>query len=597
MIWTTAILCLLVWSTLSFIQKLHRNVRIAQRIGLPYVVFPLKGTGTIVPILVTTKWARYIVDQCLPGWLADAFNDNTFDKRWTVKNRQFKRRGSVHLVVNPDGVMCHVGDAEVAADVFNARQDFPKPTWMYDVLGLYGPNLVTCKDTEWARHRRHTATAFNEKNNALVWTQSIRQTTEMIEHWRECTSAVDESNDTMMVRTSREDILKFTLNIFSSAGFGVHMPFKPVPQKTATAPDDIFKDTVPPAPGFSLTFRGVVAYMNTHLKAILAAHMILPAWMPRALVPFFKQEFAAHRDLGAYLHKLVDRGEAARVVGDRESKSDLLQGMLAARDHARNAGPAETGSKDVGFSDSEVVGNAFIFTLAGHETVATTLRYTLVLLALNQDAQEWLYKGIVEATQGASSDPASWDYADMFPKLVAPLCIMLETMRLYPPVTSIPKWTGATPSRLVHGDKSYVLPPKVSVTLDANALHYSEEYWGNDVREFHPQRWDARNKDSFLAQNADLPGLSVPGLEFRSVHKPVRGAYIPFSDGFRACLGKKFAQVEYVVAVAVLFGRYRVELEDNTAKGRMDAERVLGESLTVLTLAMQETVPLRFVRR
>lgn len=170
-------------------------------------------------------------------------------------------------------------------------------------------------------------------------------------------------------------------------------------------------------------------------------------------------------------------------------------------------------------------------------------------------------------------------------------------MRMYPPAISIPKWTGSTPSRLVHGDRTYVLPPKVSVTLDANALHYSEEYWGADAREFHPQRWDAQNADSFLAQNADLPGLSAPGLEYRSVHKPVRGAYVAFSDGFRACMGKKFAQVEFVVALAVLFGKYRVELEDDTPQGRMDAERVLRESLTVVTLGMRESVPLRFVRR
>lgn len=131
MIWSTAILCLLAWYTLSFIQKLQRNVRIAQRIGLPYVVFPLPGTGILVPVLITTKWARYVVDHCLPASLADAFNDNTFDKRWTARNRQFKRLGPVHVVVNPDGVMCRVGDADVAAYVCNARLDFPKPTWMY----------------------------------------------------------------------------------------------------------------------------------------------------------------------------------------------------------------------------------------------------------------------------------------------------------------------------------------------------------------------------------------------------------------------------------------------------------------------------------
>lgn len=249
----------------------------------------------------------------------------------------------------------------------------------------------------------------------------------MIEHWHDCTPRADASDGAMVVRSSREDILKFSLNIFSSAGFGVHMPFKPVTQDVATAPDDIFKDAVTPPAGFDFTFRAVVAYMDAHLRGIVAANMLVPAWMPRALVPFLKRKFAARRDLGAYLQKLIDRGQAAHV-DDREGKSDLMQGMLTARDYARNAGPAETGANDKGFSDSEVVGNAYIFTVAGHETVATTLRYALLLLALHQDAQDWLYKGIVEATQGASSDPASWDYLDMFPKLVTPLCVMVTNI-------------------------------------------------------------------------------------------------------------------------------------------------------------------------
>lgn len=131
MIWYISILSILIWSLLRSFQTLYGNVRVAQRIGLPYAIFPISGKGFLVPALLNTKWARYVVDGYLPAWLADAFNDNTNDKRWLTKNRRFERLGPVYLVVNPDAVACHVGDAAVAAYVFNARQDFPKPTWMY----------------------------------------------------------------------------------------------------------------------------------------------------------------------------------------------------------------------------------------------------------------------------------------------------------------------------------------------------------------------------------------------------------------------------------------------------------------------------------
>jgi hypothetical protein len=72
-----------------------------------------------------------------------------------------------------------------------------------------------------------------------------------------------------------------------------------------------------------------------------------------------------------------------------------------------------------------------------------------------------------------------------------------------------------------------------------------------------------------------------------ALFRPVRGAYIPFSDGQRSCLGRRFAQVEVLAMLAVIFKEYSVELavdelptsEKYTAQagGGPDAIEALGE--------------------
>jgi cytochrome P450 len=177
----------------------------------------------------------------------------------------------------------------------------------------------------------------------------------------------------------------------------------------------------------------------------------------------------------------------------------------------------------------------------------------------------------------------------------------LETLRLYPPVVSIPKLTPPSGAELVYNDETLHLPPDVRVNLNCNALHNSEDYWGPDAGTWNPSRWDKRNPDSFLARNDGVYGLSGPGLESQSIYKPHRGAFIPFSDGMRACVGRKFAQAEFVAALVVLFQRYRVTPatldEESTQDARKRTERALQESSTFLTLSLTEKVPLKFQRR
>lgn len=107
-----------------------------------------------------------------------------------------------------------------------------------------------------------------------------------------------------------------------------------------------------------------------------------------------------------------------------ESKETLTQNLLDGLVRSKQKGGKEQGLNPE-LTDDEILGNLFVFTIAGHETTAVTLRFALVLLALNPNAQEYLYEAIREATYDEPHNPVDWDYRRVYPKLVGPLCVMV----------------------------------------------------------------------------------------------------------------------------------------------------------------------------
>lgn len=61
-------------------------------------------------------------------------------------------------------------------------------------------------------------------------------------------------------------------------------------------------------------------------------------------------------------------------------------------------------------------------------------------------------------------------------------------------------------------------------------------------------------------------------------------------------MGKKFAEVEFVAVLSVVFWRCRVSLAGGEG-ARERAEKALEESSAFLTLGMRDDVPLKFERR
>lgn len=160
----------------------------------------------------------------------------------------------------------------------------------------------------------------------------------------------------------------------------------------------------------------------------------------------------------------------------------------------------------------------------------------------------------------------------------------METLRLFPPVVQIPKWTDDKTQILTFDGHSFALPPKTMISISCPGLHYNPKLWGKDARLFHPQRWLLGDSKTIAPE-------------------PVEGSFMPFSRGARGCLGKRFSEAEFVAVFSVILREHRLELAVDAEKGETleivqeRARSALRKSVNHLSLHVGAKVPLRFVRR
>lgn len=283
-----------------------------------------------------------------------------------------------------------------------------------------------------------------------------------------------------------------------------------------------------------------------------------------------------------------------------------------------------------GLSESEIMGNSFVMFLAGHETAANTIHFCIVFLAVRPDLQARLQGNkiapsfiLAQLTHPAELDdifqgrpPSEWNYDTDLPRLFSGLlgAIMNEQLRLIPPVVSIPKSTlPNSPQPLTIGGKECIVPGGTFIALNAVGVHRNPKYWphgptrseelggrihvtsnaDNDLEEFRPERWFLSEGEStnakFEAKGEDEDVDLTPDTA-STLFRPVKGAYIPFSEGFRACLGRRFAQVEILATLAVVYQSHSVELcvDEYASESEIEAMSV-GERKEAWTKAKVET--------
>jgi cytochrome P450 len=268
---------------------------------------------------------------------------------------------------------------------------------------------------------------------------------------------------------------------------------------------------------FSLETRQYGAAMRRMLTEFGIRHARL-----RLLDMVLPPSIPTWRDLGRWRFKrrwmaLIDAIVEARLAAPAsDTPRDLFDLLLAARD-------PETGA---GFSREQLRDQAATTILAGHETTAVTLFWSLVLLSGAPEEQEC----VAAEADGVEVTPDN--AMDVMPRLVRTRAVINETLRLYPPAFTMARMAIAA-------DRAGKIDiPRGAILMIAPwVLHRHRRLW--------------RDPDAFD------PSRFMPGAP-----QPPRFAFLPFGAGPRVCVGAQFALAEATLVLAMLVRAFRVTLDE-----------------------------------
>lgn len=212
-------------------------------------------------------------------------------------------------------------------------------------------------------------------------------------------------------------------------------------------------------------------------------------------------------------------GEVASNLKKSEEARDIIRNIIRARKESKgkfndlldmllDARYEDTG---LPMDEKQVIDEILILLIAGHETTANALSWTLYLLANHPDELE-----LLRTTSRALTPAESVKNAHLN-------AVINESMRLYPPA-----WIS---DRVALHDDAYAhftFPRNTIMMLFYYGLHRDEKYWDN-------------------------PGAFLPGrfLKVASAHQKPK-AFYPFGAGPRLCIGNSFAIAEMTIALQAL---------------------------------------------
>lgn len=206
------------------------------------------------------------------------------------------------------------------------------------------------------------------------------------------------------------------------------------------------------------------------------------------------------------------------IEGRRTSRlqiDDLLGRLLDAGESGEDGESGESG-----FTPNELRDQVITMVMAGHETTAKALTWTIYLLDRHPEVGERL-RDELRRVLGDRVPTA----ADL-PRLTLCRQVVQEAMRLYPPVWLISRRT----TREVTLD-DYAVAENALLCISPYTLHRHRDHW-DDPLTFDP--------DNFSAERA-------------AARDPF--AYLPFSEGPRKCIGHAFAMTEAQLVLAILWSR------------------------------------------
>jgi len=226
-----------------------------------------------------------------------------------------------------------------------------------EVIEPYGPNIASTEGDIWKKHARVTNALFGDAVYKLVWNETIRQSGLVSTAWSK------KGSDTL-----KNDLYLVGINVIAAGAFGRQFDWEENDKKTTPE-------------GHSMTLIGSVMSLIFHLP-----HMVLlPKWFLRRSP--WADGMVAHKEFEQYMHEFVaeEKVKIANNAEDTRMKGNLLTNLVKA-----NAGE----TKGSALQDNEVTGNLFMFLMAGYDTSAATMIYSVINMVLHPELQDQMVEEI-----------------------------------------------------------------------------------------------------------------------------------------------------------------------------------------------------------
>jgi cytochrome P450 len=352
----------------------------------------------------------------------------------------------------------------------NAR-NWPKATRQYSSLAtVTGPGLLAVSDDRWLGRRRIAQPAFHHSRIDLI-AASVAEAARRVVDSMAGLAALAVAGELVDVDTLS---MRITLDVVGRTLFD---------RDLADVTDELVRATDEAA----------------ELVVAQGRSMPWPSWVPTLV----------NRRLRVSVESLDDI--CRRLVTDRRSRgvsgrdTDLLGLLIAA-----------------GLPDDAIRDELVTMVVAGHETVASALTWTLMLLAEHPAAQQRL--------RDEARAAGYWTPLRLREQLPWTCAVIDESLRLFPPGWVVSR--KATEADSVGGQ---AVPRGTLAIISPWLLHRSAKSWTHPG-EFRPER--------FLGEIATK----------------ARPDYIPFGLGPRLCIGRDFALVELTILLVELLRDHVVEL-------------------------------------
>ena len=321
----------------------------------------------------------------------------------------------------------------------------------------------------------------------------------------------------------------------------------------------------------SVPMRLLGSYLKsvTHIRMIILAQsrsfwFLVPRWIYRVFSPMYRAE---EKTMGP----IREFARAACLNAQPGSPLALLQSRPS-HGSGNNARESSRNSTDV---SKAMLDEAITLLFAGQDTSAATLSWTLHLLSLYPEVQEKLAKEVATSLKEHQNSNDDRGDAQFFTKqFISNMpyldAVIKESMRLYPVapfvVRKLPQ-DVAIPAENKSAAPT-ILPEGSLACVWIYALHRNPRLW-HRPDDFVPERWmDLNLKDLDEGQRS--------------------GAFMPFANGPRNCVGQPLAHVILRIMLARIVDRYKVidkrlrNAGGSTAVSAMDLRKDMQAGFTVL---------------